>query len=83
MSSSCLYRVLGVRRNASPEAIKVAYYKLAKQCHPDTVPAHEKEAASARFNKINEAYELLKDAEKRRIYDMTGSASFRGGMLIF
>ena len=64
------YKVLGVDRKASPEDIKKAYRKLARQYHPD----HNKEAgAEDRFKKISAAYDTLSDADKRSQYDRGGS----------
>ncbi len=64
------YKILGVNRNASKDEIKRAYRKLARKYHPDV----SKEAdAEARFKEINEAHEVLKDAEKRAAYDALGS----------
>ncbi len=64
------YKVLGVDRKASPEEIKKAYRKLARQYHPD----HNKEAgAEDRFKRISEAYDTLSDADKRSQYDRGGS----------
>jgi molecular chaperone DnaJ len=63
------YEILGVPRNASDEQIKKAFRKLAFQYHPD----HNKEAgAEDKFKEINEAYEVLSDAEKRASYDRYG-----------
>lgn len=64
------YKTLGVARDATPEAIKSAYRKLARKYHPDV----SKEAdAEARFKDIGEANEVLKDPEKRAAYDAAGS----------
>jgi len=65
------YKTLGVERNASDEAIKKAFRKLARQHHPDV--AKDKTTAEARFKEINEAYEVLGDPEKRRRYDTLGA----------
>jgi len=63
------YKVLGVERKASQNEIKRAYRKLARKYHPDV----SKEAdAEARFKEVGEAYEVLKDAEKRTAYDQFG-----------
>lgn len=65
------YQVLGVSRDASKEEIQKAYRKLARKYHPDV----SKEAdAEARFKELSEAYEVLKDSEKRQKYDQFGSA---------
>jgi len=63
------YQILGVERGASAEAIKKAYRRLARKYHPDV----SKEAgAEDKFKEIGEAYETLKDAEKRAAYDRLG-----------
>ncbi len=67
------YEILGVDRNASEKEIKSAYRKLARKWHPDLHPPGEKEKAEEQFKKINEAYEVLKDPEKRKQYDQLGS----------
>lgn len=66
------YRILGVNRNASPEEIRQAYRKLAKQYHPDRNPGDK--AAEEKFKEINEAYQVLSDPQKRAHYDRLGSA---------
>jgi len=66
------YKVLGVPRDADPAAIKKAYRKLALEWHPDRHRGDDEEAAEARFKQINEAYEVLSDAEKRKRYDRFG-----------
>lgn len=65
------YTTLGVTREATPEEIKKAFRKLARQYHPDT--AQDKKAAEEKFKEINEAHEVLSDPEKRRKYDQLGS----------
>lgn len=62
-----LYAVLGVSLMATPEDIKQAYRKLAMRFHPDRNP--ENPDAEERFQSIKEAYEILSDSEKRRVYD--------------
>ena len=64
------YAVLGVPRTAEPAAIKAAYRKLARQLHPDV---NRDARDNQRFTKVNEAYEVLKDPEKRRKYDQLGA----------
>jgi molecular chaperone DnaJ len=71
------YEVLGVARNADESTIKRAYRQLARQHHPDV--AADKVAAEHRFKEINEAYEVLSDAQKRANYDRYGHAGVNGG----
>ncbi|NLA05676.1 MAG: J domain-containing protein [Firmicutes bacterium] len=66
------YEVLGVGRGAEEKEIKAAYRKLARKWHPDLRPPAEKAAAEEQFKRINEAYEVLKDPEKRARYDQLG-----------
>ncbi len=66
------YKILGIDRNASEQDIKRAYRRLARQFHPDVNP--ENRQAEERFKEINEAYEVLGDAEKRAKYDRLGSS---------
>src|SRR3569832_2416737 len=64
------YKILGVARNATQDEIKRSYRKLARKYHPDV--SKEKDA-EARFKEVGEAYEVLKDPEKRAAYDQLGS----------
>ena len=70
------YQILGVSRNASDEEIKKAFRKLAREYHPDV--AKDKKQAEEKFKEINEAYEVLGDAAKRKKYDELG-ANWRPG----
>ncbi|MDQ1301074.1 MAG: molecular chaperone DnaJ [Chloroflexota bacterium] len=76
MSKRDYYEVLGVPRNADESAIKSAYRKLARQYHPDVNKAPD---AEERFKEVNEAYEMLSDADKRQAYDRFGHAATQGG----
>lgn len=71
------YEVLGVGRNASAAEIKKAYRKLAKKYHPDTNP-NDKHAEEM-FKEVSEAYDVLSDDEKRKMYDQFGHAAFSEG----
>lgn len=72
------YEVLGVPRQASSDAIKKAYRKLALKWHPDKNPEN-KEEAERRFKQVAQAYEVLSDAKKRDVYDRCGEAGTEGG----
>lgn len=65
------YKTLGVSRSANADEIKKAFRKLARKYHPDINPGDQ--AAETKFKEINEAYEVLSDAEKRKKYDQFGS----------
>ena len=69
------YDLLGVARDATENDIKKAYRKLAMEFHPDRNPAPE---AEARFKAITEAYEVLRDPQKREAYDRYGKAGLGG-----
>lgn len=71
------YDVLGVKREASDTDIRAAFRNLAKKYHPDRNQGDA--SAEKRFKEINEAYEVLRDREKRQMYDMYGSDGLRGG----
>ena len=71
------YDVLGVSRDASEGDIKKAYRKLAMEHHPDRNNGDK--AAEERFKELTEAYEVLRDPDKRAAYDRYGTAGVRGG----
>ncbi|HET7576564.1 MAG TPA: molecular chaperone DnaJ [Sphingomicrobium sp.] len=71
------YELLGVARAADEAAIKAAYRKLAKECHPDRHNGCRDQ--EARFKAVSEAYEVLKDPQKRAAYDRFGKAAFQNG----
>jgi molecular chaperone DnaJ len=71
MAKRDYYEVLGVPKTASPDEIKSAYRRLARQYHPD-VAKEDPKAAEAKFKEISEAYEVLADEQKRRTYDQRG-----------
>jgi molecular chaperone DnaJ len=71
------YEVLGVARDASEADIKKAYKKLAVQLHPDRNPGDA--TAEERFKEASEAFEVLKDAQKRQVYDRFGHAGLSSG----
>jgi len=64
------YKVMGLSRDATPKDIKTAYRKLARKYHPDL---NKEAGAESQFKELGEAYEVLKDPEKRKIYDQYGS----------
>ncbi len=77
MAKQDYYATLGVAREAGSEDLKKAYRKLAMQYHPDRNPGDKK--AEAKFKEINEAYDILKDDQKRAAYDRYGHAAFEQG----
>jgi molecular chaperone DnaJ len=77
MAKQDYYATLGVAREAGADDLKKAYRKLAMQYHPDRNPGNKQ--AEARFKEINEAYDILKDDQKRAAYDRYGHAAFEQG----
>ncbi len=77
MAKQDYYEALGVSREASGDEIKKAFRKLAMQCHPDRHPGDKE--AEQKFKDINEAYDVLKDEQKRGAYDRYGHAAFEQG----
>jgi molecular chaperone DnaJ len=77
MAKQDYYELLGVAKSASADDLKKAYRKLAMQHHPDRNPNDK--AAEQKFKEINEAYEVLKDDQKRAAYDRFGHAAFEQG----
>jgi molecular chaperone DnaJ len=78
MAKRDYYDVLGIAKGADPDAIKKAYRQKAKELHPDRNADNPK--AEAQFKEANEAYEVLKDANKKAAYDRYGHAAFENGM---
>ena len=71
-----LYEVLGISKTADEKAIKKAYRKLAKKYHPDMNPGDK--TAEQKFKEVTDAYNILSDPEKRKLYDQYGHAAFDG-----
>ena len=78
MAKRCYYETLSIDRAANDGAIKAAFRKQAMQYHPDRNPGDKD--AERRFKELNEAYEVLKDPDKRAAYDRFGHAAFEHGM---
>ncbi|WP_299600680.1 molecular chaperone DnaJ [uncultured Tateyamaria sp.] len=78
MAKRDYYDVLGVSKGASADEIKKGYRKKAKELHPDR--NSDNPNAEAQFKEANEAYDVLKDADKKAAYDRFGHAAFEGGM---
>ena len=70
------YEILGINKNADAATIKKAYRKLAKKYHPDTKQGNKE--AEICFKEVNEAYDVLSDPEKKKVYDRFGHAGLDG-----
>ncbi len=77
MAAKDLYAILGVQRAASADDIKKAYRKLARRHHPDVNPGNKQ--AEERFKEISQAYDVLSDPEKRKVYDEFGMEGLQAG----
>ncbi|MCB1423904.1 MAG: molecular chaperone DnaJ [Nitratireductor sp.] len=77
MSKADYYELLGVERSADEKELKSAFRKMAMKYHPDRNP--DDKLAETRFKEINEAYEVLRDPQKRAAYDQFGHAAFENG----
>ncbi len=78
MSKRCYYETLECPKGATVEILKSSYRKLAMKFHPDKNPGDA--TAEIKFKEISEAYDVLKDDQKRAAYDRFGHAAFEGGM---
>src|SRR4051812_11388419 len=78
MAKRDYYEILGVSKGASADEIKRAHRKLARQHHPDMNKNNP--SATERFKEVQEAYDVLSDAEKRKLYDQFGHAGVEGGV---
>ena len=76
MAKRDYYEVLGVDKNADDAALKKAYRALAKKYHPDMNPGDK--VAEQKFKEATDAYNILSDPEKRKLYDQYGHAAFDG-----
>src|SRR6202162_3800128 len=77
MAKQDFYELLGVAKGAGPDELKKAYRKLAMAHHPDRNPGDK--ASEQKFKDISEAYDVLKDDQKRAAYDRFGHAAFENG----
>lgn len=77
MAETDYYELLEIERTADEKTIKTSYRRIAMECHPDRNPGCEK--SEARFKAISQAYDVLKDPQKRAAYDRFGHAAFQNG----
>jgi molecular chaperone DnaJ len=77
MSKRCYYEILGVDRSVGDSELKSAFRRMAMKWHPDRNPGDKE--SEVRFKEINEAYDILKDEQKRAAYDRYGHAAFEQG----
>jgi molecular chaperone DnaJ len=78
MAKRDYYETLGVQKNADEKALKTAFRNQAKKFHPDANPGNKE--AEAKFKELNEAYDVLKDPQKKAAYDRFGHQAFENGM---
>lgn len=76
MAEQDFYSILGVSKNATAEELKRAYRQQALKWHPDKHAGEAKKEAEEKFKKVNQAYEVLKDPQKRQTYDQMGHSAF-------